>query len=623
MTTTEVIKIVLERLYEKGYTKTNLNYDQEISYELLELLKSKTQKGVNKNKYIEIQNRKYLKSKSRYVDFIKYIVEKECGEYTSFFDVFSGTGIVANSFNQRNIKVIVNDILKSNYCIYKAWLSNEKYDKEKIKNLIEEFNGNEFPKLANYISQNFTGNYFTYENALKIGWIRNTIKRLKETGEINEREEAILLTSLLYAIDKVASICSSYDNYNKLQNESKLYLSMPRIDDEVNIDNEIYCKDANELVREIEADIAYLDPPYNSRQYCDLYHLLENIVGGESYELEGKALKFKERVKSKSKYSTAQATAVFKDLIYNLKCKYILVSYTYKKDNDTERSKNKISYDTLIKILKTRGEVKVFEKDGPHVKLIINNNIEQKELLILCNVEDKQSIELLNEVSKDKMSYYLPKNINRLFECYYIIPNYNYQVNYNELYRISDKKELTEFYTYLKDAKDIDYIESRIKKIRLNLNLSRDLGFNLNSFDDLRLSDNYDYLDLFCELVRRDTNNLFKFNQVNARNNLNITELIQLKNLIDNSKHEYKYMDIERTEDQMNEDDFILFTLNYLPNESSELDKVIKSLLRLKSKGKKAAILISREADIYIKVKENKLEIVNIGEDCLIMNYSY
>ncbi|WP_407537877.1 DNA adenine methylase [Cetobacterium somerae] len=229
MTTTEVIKIVLERLYEKGYTKTNLNYDQEISYELLELLKSKTQKGVNKNKYIEIQNRKYLKSKSRYVDFIKYIVEKECGEYTSFFDVFSGTGIVANSFNQRNIKVIVNDILKSNYCIYKAWLSNEKYDKEKIKNLIEEFNGNEFPKLANYISQNFTGNYFTYENALKIGWIRNTIKRLKETGEINEREEAILLTSLLYAIDKVASICSSYDNYNKLQNESKLYLSMPRI----------------------------------------------------------------------------------------------------------------------------------------------------------------------------------------------------------------------------------------------------------------------------------------------------------------------------------------------------------------------------------------------------------
>ena len=36
--------------------------------------------------------------------------------------------------------------------------------------------------------------------------------------------------------------------------------------------------DTNELAPEIEADLVYIDPPYNSRQYCDAYHLLENVA---------------------------------------------------------------------------------------------------------------------------------------------------------------------------------------------------------------------------------------------------------------------------------------------------------------------------------------------------------
>ena len=35
----------------------------------------------------------------------------------------------------------------------------------------------------------------------------------------------------------------------------------------------------NELVKNYKkADIAYIDPPYNSRQYEDAYHLLENVA---------------------------------------------------------------------------------------------------------------------------------------------------------------------------------------------------------------------------------------------------------------------------------------------------------------------------------------------------------
>ena len=54
-------------------------------------------------------------------------------------------------------------------------------------------------------------------------------------------------------------------------------MKMLKILADANTNNEIYNIDANLLVRDIECDILYLDPPYNSRQYSDAYHLLENL----------------------------------------------------------------------------------------------------------------------------------------------------------------------------------------------------------------------------------------------------------------------------------------------------------------------------------------------------------
>ena len=58
-----------------------------------------------------------------------------------------------------------------------------------------------------------------------------------------------------------------------------------------NKENELYNKDINELVRHISADVIYLDPPYNSRQYCDAYHLLENVVHWKKPKVRGVAKK--------------------------------------------------------------------------------------------------------------------------------------------------------------------------------------------------------------------------------------------------------------------------------------------------------------------------------------------
>ena len=47
----------------------------------------------------------------------------------------------------------------------------------------------------------------------------------------------------------------------------------------------------NILVKNIECDLLYLDPPYNSRQYSDAYHLLENVARWEKPEVYGVARK--------------------------------------------------------------------------------------------------------------------------------------------------------------------------------------------------------------------------------------------------------------------------------------------------------------------------------------------
>ena len=91
-------------------------------------------------KTISINNRRYIGSKARMIDFINETMKKEKIEFSSFLDLFGGTGIVGNFFNDQKTKIYVNDLLKSNYLSYLAWFGNEKIDKNKIKTFINKYN---------------------------------------------------------------------------------------------------------------------------------------------------------------------------------------------------------------------------------------------------------------------------------------------------------------------------------------------------------------------------------------------------------------------------------------------------------------------------------------------------
>ncbi|NVP18177.1 DNA adenine methylase [Candidatus Gracilibacteria bacterium] len=332
-----------------------------------------------------LNNRRYLGNKFKLLDFISEIIEKEKITFSSFCDIFAGTGVVGNFFNKKNIKVISNDILEANFVSLVTFLKATKKDFEKIPEYIEHLNNLKTTKKDNYVSINYGDKYFDYNNAIRIGEIREEIERMN----LKPIEKNILLSSLVYSIDKIANTCGHYAAFRKKMSKyPEIKLNIPEINFESNLNNEIYKEDANILVSKINPDVIYLDPPYNSRQYFNSYHVLENIVKWNKPELEGITKQIKDRSKYKSEYCSNNAYNVFSDLIQKANCKYLIVSYNNTGEKLDARSNSKLSDTQIIEILSKKGKVTIHEKDYKYYTAGKNNNIkEHKERLYVCKVK--------------------------------------------------------------------------------------------------------------------------------------------------------------------------------------------------------------------------------------------
>lgn len=306
----------------------------------------------------QLQNRRFLGNKYKLLGFIEDIVNEKCNGFGVFCDIFAGTGVVGERFNEKKIKVITNDFLVSNYLPLKAFLGTSEIDFDKIEKKIDLLNTLDAHN-DNYFSEHFGNTFFTLENARRIGAIREKIEEIAK----DDNEKAILITALLYAVDKVANTVGHYDAYRKkLDTIQPLRLLVPDFEPENNVNNEVYKEDANQLIRKIRCDVLYIDPPYNSRQYSDVYHLLENLTSWEKPPVHGKAKKM-DRSHIKSDYCLNSAPKAFADLIAHANCKHILVSYNNTGESKDGRSNARISDEQIVRILKTRGDVDIFERD--------------------------------------------------------------------------------------------------------------------------------------------------------------------------------------------------------------------------------------------------------------------
>ncbi len=336
--------------------------------------------------YFNISNRRYLGNKYKLLDWIKGKVNVHCRNVQSFFDVFSGTGSVASSFIDK--RLVICDMMRSNYYAALCWFSPQQINRKKLGELLNYYNTYDAAAEDNYMSQNFSDTYFNRLTCQKIGFIREDIEIRFLNNEINEKEKACIITSLFYAMDRISHTCGHYDSFIRDgKYEGTLELRMPENDYQVNEGNQIFCADSNTIADKVEVDVAYLDPPYNSRQYCDAYHLLENIALWNKPEVFGIAKKM-DRTQMKSKYcKSIQAAVALEDLVRKLNCRYILFSYNNNGKKLQCRSNAKLTDEEIINILSIRGDVQIFSMDYRGFDAGKSElNKDNQERLFLCNV---------------------------------------------------------------------------------------------------------------------------------------------------------------------------------------------------------------------------------------------
>lgn len=333
----------------------------------------------------KINNRRYLGNKYKLLPFITKIVTEHCGDFNSFADIFAGTGAVASAYI--NKQLTTNDILFSNYISNTAWFSPENFDWDKLVGFISDYNDCKSVE-ENYMTKNFSDTYFSHDICSKIGFIREDIEEKKNSRLINNREYAILLTSLLYAMDRIANTCGHYDAWRRNGDLSSQVLEMRMLaaEKKLNANNLCFNTDSNELASSIKSDVVYLDPPYNSRQYCDAYHLVENVARWQKPEVFGVAKKM-DRTSIKSKYCTQSAPKAFDDLISRLDAKYILVSYNNMENKGNDRSNARISDGEILTSLKKRGKVQVFSENYKSFTTGKSDHSDNQERLFLCKCQ--------------------------------------------------------------------------------------------------------------------------------------------------------------------------------------------------------------------------------------------
>lgn len=275
----------------------------------------------------------YIGSKYSLMGFLKDTISNvtgyKSGEGHTFADLFAGTGVVGSAYKNMGYYVISNDIQHYSYVLNKHLIENVPVLDDSPLDELNSLPGVEGFVYKNYCAgSNSERNYFTDSNGQKCDAIRMRLEELRCNGDIDDSVYYYFLASLINSIDKYANTASVYGAFLKhikksAQKDFKLEL-LPVIN---GVKGEVHNDDINSIVKQVSGDILYLDPPYNARQYCANYHVLETISRYDNPGLKGKT-GLRDYDDQKSRYCSKRTVEkVFDDLISNARFKYIFLSY--------------------------------------------------------------------------------------------------------------------------------------------------------------------------------------------------------------------------------------------------------------------------------------------------------
>ena len=329
-----------------------------------------------------IGNRRYLGSKSKLLPSIERVVLDCLGRVPiSFFDVFAGSGVVGARFAELGSRVIMNDLLLHNSLAHQTFIQHADYSSESLVEHLRRMVS--LPSKNGYIFENFGGNYFSDNNAARLDAWREYIV----DSNLDTATSAALITCVIYAADKIAQTVGHYDAFfssNRISRQAELRIPLPVGG---GLGHTVLNAGANDVVGDHEVEVLYLDPPYNSRQYSDNYHLPENIARWDKPQVKGISRKM-DRSGLKSKYSGRNAEEVFDDLISKARAEFVILSYSNTGTSRVSRSNNILSDEFISAVLARKGRLTVEEIEFKEFSIGRTSSRPHRERLFICEVSN-------------------------------------------------------------------------------------------------------------------------------------------------------------------------------------------------------------------------------------------
>ena len=299
----------------------------------------------------------------------------------TLFDIFAGTGAVGQHFKRLGFHVVANDVQYYSYCLNRAYIAINTsprfagiadslprpagllmYDStDSVLAYLNSLAGVDGFAYRNYCPGGTAGSeyprqYFTDENGRRCDAIRLQVEEWCSEGRSTEDEYFYLLASLLEAIDKVANTASVYGAFLKhLKRSAQKPLLLEKIAIVSNHKpHQVHNRDGRELVPDVICDILYIDPPYNQRQYCTNYHVLETVARYDSPRLRGvTGLREYDDQKSDFCYKSSAVPAL--DALVRLTpAPYVFLSYN---------SEGLMAEDAIIATMEQYGSVELRKQD--------------------------------------------------------------------------------------------------------------------------------------------------------------------------------------------------------------------------------------------------------------------
>lgn len=298
---------------------------------------------------------KYIGSKRTLVPTIVEVV-KALPEVRSVLDLFSGTSRVGHALKRAGFQVYANDHNAYAATLGRCYVQADREDHlECARRLIRELD--RLPGRRGYFTETFCirSRFFQPKNGERVDAIRERIAELSLDPEL----EAIALVSLMEAADRVDSTTGVQMAYLKQwapRAFNELHLCVPDLLPRARHGKgRAFQLDALAAAAEIEADVAYIDPPYNQHKYLGNYHIWESLVRWDKPEVYGVACKRVDCRWRKSPFnSKPQAHAALRRVIESVRARHLIVSF-----ND----EGYIARQEMERMLSSRGPVRVIEKD--------------------------------------------------------------------------------------------------------------------------------------------------------------------------------------------------------------------------------------------------------------------